>query len=1320
MPSSDSSRDALLERLAEEFVERHRRGEHPPLSEYTERHPNLAADIRDLFPALVRIEHLKPAARELTGDFIPESSPKDSPTPEHLGDYRILRQVGHGGMGIVYEAEQVSLGRHVALKVLPAAGLMNPTYLERFRREAKAAAKLHHTNIVPVFGVGEAGGVHFYAMQFISGQSLDQVLCDVRRLRKHAGIEAGVDDVPRTTSESSVAQGLLTGQFGMPPAGGPDKPEPRTATAPPPTPAEPWTTPGLSAGGSEALYFRSVARVGLQAADALAHAHRQGVLHRDIKPSNLLLDQQGTVWITDFGLAKAEGTDELTHTGDIVGTIRFMAPERFDGRSQPESDVYSLGLTLYEMLTLRPAFHDANRERLIEKVLHEPPVPPRKLDPHIPRDLETIVLKCLAKDPAERYASADVLAEDVRRFLADRPIKARRASWSEKVWRWSRRNPAVASLLATVALLLVAVAVVSAFAAVRLNYALGRTQEAERKARLREAEALVGQAHGTRLSGQPGRRFEALDALGKAAAIGRELDQPRDWFDRLRNEAIAALTLTDIHITDTWEGFPPGARLATVSEDFELYARTDEHGACSVLRIADDTVVARLPPLEEQTNAVFGPGRLLGLHGPSSGRWQLWDLAAAEPIRRLETDGVYYSDFRPDGRLIALSHRNGSVSVYATDTGDLRHRLGAEGITREITARLHPTEPVVACCSYFFKILQIRDLESGAVVVSLTLPWTAGGSGGCAWSPDGRTLAVPDGNGGPIHLYRFDALARRLHLTRVIPAPPNSGGLEVQFNPVGDRLVGRGWNGIIHLFDVPTGRWLFSSLSFPALCFPSARFDPTGKRLAAARVGAREEWIGLWSVADGREYRALVHDGPEPAIRPHALHPGGRLVARSFADGLALFDLETDREIAFSVAPFDHSRVCFDGAGNLLTNGPGGLFRWPVRSDSTHTGPLTIGPPERLPFHPGVMGISASQDGKVIAQAMFDGYGMSPFAGGWVLHPNAPKPRCLDAGVSMGWAGVSPDGHWIAFGQHAKRVNVYEAATGRRVWQSAEDGHNYLRFSQDGRWLATENDGGRVYRVGTWEPGPQPGPGIPWDISSDGRLVVMGMKDGIYRLVELATGRELAQLEGPNRTAPAALFTPDGTRLVTEGADGLRVWDLRRIRAELTKLGLDWDAPPYPDAPKVRPEPLEVRVVGAELISSSPTGFNKQAWHLVTVPAEQRDPAKALKLIQEAVKLRPNDTTFLNTLGVVQYRNGKYKDAVLTLEKSLAASKGESDGFDLFVLAMCHAKLGDAAKAKDCFDRAVKWMKAQKSLRAEYVEELKAFRAEAEAALRAP
>jgi serine/threonine protein kinase len=479
MSSTDSSHDALLERLAEEFVERHRRGERPALAEYALRYPELAGEIRDLFPALMQIEELKPVSGDLTGAFVPERISAGGPTPERLGEYRILRPLGQGGMGVVYEAEQETLGRHVALKVLPRQALLKGTYLERFRREAKAAAKLHHTNIVPVFGVGECEGTHYYAMQFISGEGLDKVLRDLRRLR----VTHDSPTVTLSPAEGSVAPSLLTGRFDVSTAS--------VANEPPALPAVSAATAAdgvhgsstLSTAGPEAHYYRGIARVGLQVADALAYAHRQGILHRDIKPSNLLLDQQGTVWITDFGLAKAEGADDLTQTGDIVGTIRFMAPEWFDGRSLPQSDVYALGVTLYEMLTLRPAFDDKNKARLVEKVLHEPPVPPHKLDPRIPRDLETVVLKCLAKDPAERYESADVLAEDLRRFLADRPILARRSTWRERTWRWCRRNPVIASLSAALFLLLTITAGGGVVMSLRLADSLHQTQEAEAEIR---------------------------------------------------------------------------------------------------------------------------------------------------------------------------------------------------------------------------------------------------------------------------------------------------------------------------------------------------------------------------------------------------------------------------------------------------------------------------------------------------------------------------------------------------------------------------------------------------------------------------------------------------------------------------------------------------------------------------------------------------------------------------------------------------------------------------------------------------------------------
>jgi tetratricopeptide (TPR) repeat protein len=218
-------------------------------------------------------------------------------------------------------------------------------------------------------------------------------------------------------------------------------------------------------------YYRSAAQIGVQVAEALDYAHREGVVHRDIKPSNLLLDTAGQAWVTDFGLAKADDSDDLTHTGDLVGTLRYMAPERFQGKADARADVYGLGITLYEMLTLQPAFDDSQRARLIERVTHEEPPRPRRLDPHVPRDLETVVLKAIAKEPAARYATAAALADDLRRFLADRPVRARRSSAGERFWRWCRRNPAVASLIALVAALLVTVASVATLAAWRTEQA---------------------------------------------------------------------------------------------------------------------------------------------------------------------------------------------------------------------------------------------------------------------------------------------------------------------------------------------------------------------------------------------------------------------------------------------------------------------------------------------------------------------------------------------------------------------------------------------------------------------------------------------------------------------------------------------------------------------------------------------------------------------------------------------------------------------------------------------------------------------------------
>jgi serine/threonine protein kinase len=512
----------LVGELAEAFLELHRRGERPSVEEYAAAYPELAGEIRRLFPALLMMEDLRPESGDLSGGL----AAARGTAPERLGDYRILREVGRGGMGVVYEAEQESLGRRVALKVLVAPGLRSPRQLLRFHREARAAARLHHTNIVPVFGVGESEGQHYYVMQFIPGLGLDAVLDELKRPRSpwpqgEAPARPAGGGAP---SAADVARSLMTGHFAPAPAQDssgerptPGEAAPAVGLGPPSSVLLPGQTRGSSATDSAGWYARSVALIGVQVAEALDYAHRQGTLHRDIKPSNLLLDGQGTVWITDFGLAKAADSDDLTHTGDIVGTVRYMAPERFEGRCDARSDVYSLGLTLYELLARRPAFEKSDRAELIRQVTHEEPPRLRALDPTIPRDLETVAHKAIEREPGRRYPDAAALAADLRRFVEGRPIRARRVSPLEYAWRWCRRNPAVAGLAAAAFLAMALGTAVSTWQAVRARRAVAAEKQAKVAAQAREAEMRAV------LEFVEERVFAAARPKGQAGGLGREV-----------------------------------------------------------------------------------------------------------------------------------------------------------------------------------------------------------------------------------------------------------------------------------------------------------------------------------------------------------------------------------------------------------------------------------------------------------------------------------------------------------------------------------------------------------------------------------------------------------------------------------------------------------------------------------------------------------------------------------------------------------------------------------------------------------------------------
>lgn len=398
--------DPRILRASREYLAELEAGHKPDRQSYLARHPELASQLSECFDGIDLAQSLRPPVP------IPQLQPEFTATP--LGDFQILNEIGRGGMGVVYEAIQLSLGRRVALKVLPFAAALDAKQLQRFKNEATAAAQLHHTNIVPVYAVGCERGVHFYAMQLIEGRSLSAVIRELR------------GDSPNDPSSSALA---TTAAY--------------NASA---TIAKSYATSGTQHSGRSRESFRTSARIAAQVADALEYAHEAGIVHRDIKPANLLLDAKGAVWITDFGLAQIVADVGVTQTGDLVGTLRYMSPEQASGRRIPvdhRADVYSLGATLYEMLSLTPIFSGSDRPTLLLQILNDDPRPLRQIDRAIPVELETIVLKATAKSPAERYATAGEMAADLRRYLDEIPILARRPTLVDRSRKWMRRHPSV-------------------------------------------------------------------------------------------------------------------------------------------------------------------------------------------------------------------------------------------------------------------------------------------------------------------------------------------------------------------------------------------------------------------------------------------------------------------------------------------------------------------------------------------------------------------------------------------------------------------------------------------------------------------------------------------------------------------------------------------------------------------------------------------------------------------------------------------------------------------------------------------------------------
>jgi WD40 repeat protein/serine/threonine protein kinase len=1135
--AADSSANyVLLTRLADEFAARYRAGERPSLQEYINRYPQLAADIREVFPALAEVEQVKEDHQEAVGQ---EAAPP-ALALQQLGDFRILREVGKGGMGIVYEAEQVSLGRHVALKVLPKNLLLDARAKRRFEREAKSAAKLHHTNIVPVFGVGEQDGMPYYVMQFIQGLGLDEVLEELKKLQlantrtgTYAGGELRVSR--KELSAVHVARSLLTGEFmGTNDENGEDEAAASPEAAPkegqgadsprPPALSDSFTLssssvvlPGRSRDGSKSrhrkqTYWQSVASIGVQVANALEYAHKQGIKHRDVKPSNLLLDTRGTVWVTDFGLAKVDDQANLTHTGDIVGTLRYMPPEAFEGKTDVRSDVYSLGLTLYEMLAFRPAFEEKQRNRLIKQVTQEEPARLGKLNRHVPPDLEIIVHKAIDKDPNQRYASAGAFAEDLQRFIEDEPIKARRVSQTERLWRWCRRNPAVAALTALVALLLLASAIGTGVWAVSAENTARRERETSEQLDLaaefakQEAERATREAYrATREAEQSRRLLYASDMLvAQQVWEAGDTARTRAMLDRHRPQT----GQTDLR------GF----------EWFYLWGRCQD---------------ASKQTLRGHTSDVLGlnlshDGRTLGTFGADLSSC-IWDLDSQQHKTLAGMRGRAVS---PDGKTLAF--------------GD-------------------------------GKLLQLWSLDERRVVASFPLSdWLA-----CAaFSPDGGKLAA--GCYGIVHL--FDVQTRQeLKLERVVVPP--SPVFAVAFSPDG-RTLASGWADTeIRLWDLATGK-LRAPLRGHTSSVRGLSFTSDGKTLASTSYDAS---IRLWDTAGGKLLHVLR--GTRAASDVIVFSPDDQRLAAGGVDGtIRIWDLATR---AISAVLRGHA-----GLITGVTFTPDGRTLISSSLDATvKLWDAVPRPDPNLVMHDQVLGpaVAFSNDGKILAMATVRDNTVrlwnteshqwldSPLKGHEFFISNVSFSRdgrflgstCFDKTLRL-WnvatrrqvaefphgsqhvvsCDFSPDGKLVASSTYLSGTEtlVWDIATRQKVKQLPA---TLARFSPDGTLLATSADDKLLlWDVATWEK-PKTFTGFSSTITGlafapDGKTLAACEMNGTIRLWDMVERREIAHRLGHTLLVQRVAFSPDGRRLATGGVDStIKLWDLPLLQEVATLTGHD-------------------------------------------------------------------------------------------------------------------------------------------------------------------
>jgi WD40 repeat protein len=1078
--------DCALDLIYGEFLLREKRDETPPLEEYLWRFPEHAAQLR---PQVELHRALASAAEPGTGGEPPAAETLDDTPPEldaaggqgpwpQVAGYDILGELGRGGMGVVYQARQRSLNRVVALKMLLAGPHADPDQRARFRAEAEAVARLQHPHIVQIHEVGEADGRPFLSLEFVDGGTLKD----------------------------------------------------RLSGAPQPA--------------------RESARLVETLARAVHHAHEHGVLHRDLKPANVLLvacglgdggpeaakPQAASVVpkITDFGLAKQlpgpgrSGSGGRTESGAILGTPSYMAPEQAAGRLKdvgPAADVYALGAVLYELLTGRPPFQGETPLDTLQQVASDEPVPPRQLQPKLPRDLETICLKCLGKEPARRYESAAVLADDLRRFLDDRPIRARRAGAAERLWRMARRSPVAAALTATAALSLVAGTLVSLYFAVQAGRSATRADQDRQRADERTADAET-------------QLYIAHMNLAQVGYDDNQVSQVVPLLDRWRQPSSAGRDLRG------WEWY-----------------LLDRQCHTELLNLAGN--------FSQLQSLAYSPdGRWLAV-GQAKGV-QLWDAASGREVRTLTgpRDLVTAVAFSPDGQQVAAGGRENLLWLWDAQTGRCLHTLA--GHTGSVDSLAFTPDGTRLASAGLDRTVRFWEVGSGRELPALRR--VLGRPIQLAFSPQGQTQALL---GADLELWdgAGDQPPRRV-------GPPGLRPRAAAFSPDGALIAEAGGN-VVSVWDVKTGQARFSYFGHTGPVLGVA-YSADGSRLASC---GRDQTVRVW---DGRTGHLLsTFKGHTAAVYGVAFAPDGLRVASTGWDGtVRVWDAvaaanpcvvtgHANNVWSLVFAPDGRwvASASEDGTVHLtgVADGRLRLGYSPEEAAVTAVIHVAVSPDGRLLATAGrgpdivlceaasgrqaarlkgqtaaVHGVAFSPDGTRLASIYADGtLRVWDLAAGPAALPPVRHPGDMDA---VAW---SPDGTYLVTGDEHGAICLWDPGSGQQIGTLA--GHSGsvhgLAFNRDGSRLASAG-GDQTVRV--WDP-------------SDGRelLVLRGHAaavngvafhpdgtrlasagdDNTVRLWDLATGQGVFTLRDFTSDVTAVAFSPDGRRLAATAGLYVKIWD---------------------------------------------------------------------------------------------------------------------------------------------------------------------------------